>query len=269
MIDLDTIRQEFRTAAGDVVVALDGVDLHVAEGESVTLVGPSGCGKSTVLGILAGFIRPTAGSVRAAGKPVTGPGVDRGVVFQAPTLLPWLTVRGNIGLAARYGTGGPGAEERAGRLIRDVGLHDAADRLPHELSGGMRQRAQIARVLAADPPIVLMDEPFGALDPFTRERLQAELLSTRAGRRSTVVFVTHSVEEAILLGQRVVVMAAKPGRMLRQVDVPEHIRPASRAESRDRGDLIDAMRAVAAEPDFIRLRADITDAVAGAHAPAA
>lgn len=133
----------------------------------------------------------------------------------------------------------------------------------------MRQRAQIARVLAADPPIVLMDEPFGALDPFTRERLQAELLSTRAGRRSTVVFVTHSVEEAILLGERVVVMAAGPGRVIRQVDVPEHIRPASRAESRDRGDLIDAMRAVAAEPDFIRLRADITDAVAGAHAPAA
>jgi ABC-type nitrate/sulfonate/bicarbonate transport system ATPase subunit len=223
MISLDGVGEVYRTQNGGVVEALRDISLEVGNGEIVCLVGPSGCGKSTLLRLLGGFLAPTSGRVTVDGAVVRGPATDRGVVFQQPTLFPWYTVEENVRLSYRYS----GAEEkadRAGELLGLVGLSDAVGRYPHELSGGMQQRVQIARVLAAGPEHVLMDEPFGALDPFTREQLQAELLRVWATSFPSIVFVTHSVEEALLLGHRVVVMAAGPGRVLDVVEVPPSLR---------------------------------------------
>jgi NitT/TauT family transport system ATP-binding protein len=200
--------------------ALSAVDLEVAEGEFVSIVGPSGCGKSTLLYILGGFIRADSGVIEVGGKAVTGPGTDRGVVFQEYALFPWLTVTQNI----RYGLEMTGVarrerEETVRRLVRTIGLEGFEHRFPRELSGGMKQRVAIARTLAYDPNILLLDEPFGALDAQTRETMQDELLRLWQATRKTVVMVTHDVNEAVYLSDRVLVMSQRPGRMVAEFTI--------------------------------------------------
>jgi NitT/TauT family transport system ATP-binding protein len=213
------LRKVFR-AGGREVAALDGIDLDVAPGELVCLLGPSGCGKSTLLNAIAGFAPPSAGTVLANGSPVTGPGPDRAMVFQEYALFPWMTVEANVafGLELR-GEARAAVRERVDALLRQLGLAEFRDRFPKDLSGGMRQRVAIARVLAIDPPMLLMDEPFGALDALTRRNLQDELLRIWSALRKTIVFVTHGIEEAIYLADRVVVMTYRPGRVKRVVPI--------------------------------------------------
>lgn len=202
-------------------VALEDVDLTIGAGEFVTLVGPSGCGKSTILDLVAGLAEPTSGTVSIGGRPITGPGLDRSVVFQQYTLLPWRTAQGNIELALEA-KGGLNKAERASQAeeyLRLVGLADFANRLPGELSGGMKQRVAIARSLSVQPEVLLMDEPFGALDAQTRELLQEELLGIWERTGTTVLFITHDIDEAVFLGQRVAVMSARPGRIREVVDI--------------------------------------------------
>ncbi|MFB7368347.1 ABC transporter ATP-binding protein [Streptomyces sp. NPDC056222] len=200
--------------------AVDGIDLEISAGEFVVLVGPSGCGKSTLLDLLGGLARPTGGQILLDGEPVTGPGLNRGIVFQQYALLPWRTAQGNVefGLEA---TGVPRRERaaRAREFLDLVGLTGFESRHPHELSGGMRQRVAIARSLAYDPDVLLMDEPFAALDAQTRESLQDELLRIWQRTGKTVVFITHSIDEAVYLGQRVAVMTSRPGRIKEIVPV--------------------------------------------------
>lgn len=202
-------------------VALDGLHLNVDAGEFLTLVGPSGCGKSTVLDLISGLTRPTSGSVRADGNEITAPGLDRGVVFQQYTLLPWRTALGNIEFALEAAGGLSRAQRktRALEFLGLVGLSEFAGRYPHELSGGMKQRVAIARSLSYEPGVLLMDEPFGALDAQTRERLQEQLLQIWRSTGTTIVFITHDIEEAVFLGRRVAVMSARPGRIERIVDI--------------------------------------------------
>lgn len=204
----------------DAVPAMAGVDLEVAEGELITVVGASGCGKSTLLRILAGFETATEGAVTIAGEPVDGPGPDRGVVFQDYGLFPWLTVAENIGYGPRQKRyPSKAVAERVDALLESVGLTRFARKYPGELSGGMQQRVAIARVLANDPAVMLMDEPFGALDALTRSSMQHELSRIHRETGTTVVFVTHSIEEAVVLADRVVVMAGGASH-----GVPGHIR---------------------------------------------
>ena len=197
------------------VEALRGADLLVARGEFVCLLGASGCGKSTLLRVVAGFEPASSGRVSVGGKPVAGPGPNRGMVFQDYGLFPWLSVRDNVGFGPKA-RGLPRAEVAriADRFVAMVGLTRFARSFPHQLSGGMKQRVAIARVLANDAELVLMDEPFGALDAMTRERLQDELLRIWAASGLTVLFVTHAIEEAILLADRVVVMSPGPGHIV-------------------------------------------------------
>jgi len=194
------------------IVALDGIDLDVARGELVCLLGPSGCGKSTLLNAVAGFVSPTAGEIVAEGKRVTEPGPERGMVFQEYALFPWMTVRANVafGLEMR---GASGIDAKVGALLAKLRLSEFAERFPRDLSGGMRQRVAIARVLALDSPILLMDEPFGALDALTRRNLQDELLRIWTELGKTILFVTHSIDESIHLADRIVVMTYRPGRV--------------------------------------------------------
>ena len=202
------------------VEALHKVDLIVGKGEFVCLIGASGCGKSTLLRIVAGFEAPTAGEVRVYDAPITGPGSDRGMVFQDYALFPWMTVKQNIGFGPRQRQlPRRDVEEIASEFVRLVGLERFADRYPSQLSGGMKQRVAIARVLATDANVLLMDEPFGALDALTREQLQHELLQIWARTRVTIIFVTHSVEEAVLLADRVLVMSAGPGRIENDITI--------------------------------------------------
>ncbi len=200
--------------------ALGGVSLDVAENEFITVVGPSGCGKSTLMNILAGLEEPTSGTALVDGGEVHGPSPERGVIFQQYALFPWLTVRDNVEFGLKTARV-PAAErrERAQHFIDMVGLGDFADSLPKTLSGGMKQRCAIARAYAMDPSILLMDEPFGALDALTRVRMQENLLETWEKDKRTIVFITHDVDEAAFLANRVVVMAAKPGRIHRIIDV--------------------------------------------------
>ncbi|MFB4295361.1 ABC transporter ATP-binding protein [Actinomadura sp. NTSP31] len=200
--------------------ALDGVTLDVRPGEFLCLLGPSGCGKSTLLNIIAGFTAADSGEVLVGDRPVTGPGHDRGVLFQTPNLFPWLTTWQNVlyGPKAR-GALTPRVREEAERLLDTVGLADARDAYPHELSGGMRHRAAFARVLVNRPGVLLMDEPFGALDAITRAAMQRFLLELWQKHRTTIVFVTHDVEEAALLGDRVCVLSAPPGGTKDVIDI--------------------------------------------------
>ena len=226
------------------VVALQNIDLHIPDGQLVCLLGPSGCGKSTLLNAIAGFALPSSGAITAGGKLVTGPGPERGMVFQEYALFPWMTVEKNIGFGLEI-KGVPKAEIkiRVDALLAMLSLSDFRNRFPKDLSGGMRQRVAIARVLALDSPIMLMDEPFGALDALTRRNLQDELLRIWAELKKTIIFVTHSIEEAIYLADRIVVMTYRPGTVKRDivVELPRQRDPASsefNALKRELGQLV-------------------------------
>lgn len=233
---LDVTHDYVRDGSSEHHRALDGITLDIAAGEFVCLLGPSGCGKSTLLMILAGLVQPTAGVVTLDGRPVLGPSRERGVVFQEYALLPWKTVRANVALGPRL-RGQPRAQARATAdlYLEMVGLSSMGQKYPHELSGGMRQRAAVARTLAAEPTVLLMDEPFAAVDAQTRGELQEELVRIWQTNGRTVVFVTHSVEEAALLAERVVVLSGSPGRVkeILEVSVPRSKRfdPSSAAET--------------------------------------
>jgi len=225
-IQLRDVRQVFRIRAqgereAHDFVALDGLDLDVHDGEILTVVGPSGCGKSTVLDLVSGLSTPSGGTVEIDGRRVTGPGLDRGVVFQQYTLLPWRTAVGNIEFALEAVGGRSKAERKrvAREYLELVGLTEFADRYPHELSGGMKQRVAIARSLSYEPEVLLMDEPFGALDAQTRERLQEELVQIWRRTGTTIIFITHDIDEAVFLGQRVAVMSTRPGRIIEVLNV--------------------------------------------------
>lgn len=215
VIDLNAVTQTFVSSDGQPVTALQGVDLHLRRHEFVSLIGPSGCGKSTILRLIAGLLRPSSGAVRIFDHVVTEPRDEIGMVFQKPTLLPWLSVQDNITFPMRHKFGRVDArdQERAQELLLMIGLKDFAQKRPDELSGGMQQRVSIARSLLHDPEILLMDEPFSALDALTRDEMSFELLRIWNERPKTVVFVTHSIQEALLLSDRIVVMSARPGRV--------------------------------------------------------
>jgi NitT/TauT family transport system ATP-binding protein len=202
-------------------VAVQDVSLQVAAGQFVFLLGPSGCGKSTLLNMAAGFIKPTSGRILVDGAPIAGPGADRGVVFQEYALFPWYTVLENVALGPRS-KGLPAAlrQETAERFLAMVGLGEHRHKYPKELSGGMRQRAAIARTLANEPPIILMDEPFGALDAQTRRMMQELLLDIWTRVRTTVVFITHDIDEALFLADHILVMSPRPGRIIEKMRVP-------------------------------------------------
>ena len=200
--------------------ALAAVDLTLREGEFVAVVGPSGCGKSTLLRLIAGLIAPSAGSVELAGRRVEGPQTDLGVVFQSPTLLEWRSVLDNVLVQVELrGLDPQKFRQRAAQLLGRVGLAEFADRYPRELSGGMRQRTAIVRALIHDPPFLLMDEPFGALDALTREQMRVDLETLWMETGKTVLFITHSIDEAVLLADRVVVMSARPGKVEREIPI--------------------------------------------------
>ena len=219
IVKIDHVEKIYQGRSGE-VVALNGVDMEIRENEFVCVVGPSGCGKSTLLNIIAGLERPTSGRVCVKGKEVVNPGSERGVIFQQYALFPWLTVKKNVkfGLKLR-GVKEPELSVIADKYIRLVGLEEFGDSYPKELSGGMKQRVAIARAYAVNPEILLMDEPFGALDAQTRTQLQTELLETWDKEKKTCFFITHDVEEAIILAQRVVIMSARPGRVKEIVPV--------------------------------------------------
>jgi NitT/TauT family transport system ATP-binding protein len=237
-------------------VVLEDVSFEVAPGEFVALVGPSGCGKTTLLDLIGGLTQADRGQILVGGREIEGPGLDRGIVFQQYALFPWKTALGNIefGLEAK-GVGKRERRARAQQFLDLVGLGAFGDRYPHELSGGMKQRVAIARALSYEPDVLLMDEPFAALDAQTRETLQDELLRIWQRTGTTVVFITHSIDEAIYLGQRVLVMAAAPGRITHTL--PVHV---------PRGDLSDDVRAT---PEFVRLRHEVWQLIrqrrAGSH----
>ncbi len=220
-------------SAGDrEVMALAEINLDIKRGEFICLLGPSGCGKSTLLNAVAGFSSPTTGAILVDGKPVQSPGPDRGMVFQEYALFPWMTVEKNIAFGLEIKKL-PKAQikQRVAMLLEMLNLHDFRDRYPKDLSGGMRQRVAIARVLALDSPIMLMDEPFGALDSLTRRNLQDELLRIWTEFKKTIIFVTHSIEESVYLADRIVVMTYRPGKIKKNVRVTmPHPRDPSSAE---------------------------------------
>lgn len=247
-IEFEKVTKTYRTDSGAEVLALAETSFHVTEGEFVCIVGPSGCGKSTLMQMLAGFHGPSTGRVTMDGIAVTKPERHRGVVFQQANLYPWMSTRANVELGPRMqGIGRAERRERAEYFLTMVGLAQFADRKPYELSGGMQQRAQIARVLANDPDVIRMDEPFGALDALTREKMQVELLQIWRERRKTVMFITHDVEEAIFLGTRVLVMSARPGRVM--LDLPIHLTSGAPGPE------------LRSQQNFIDLRDQVTEAI--------
>ena len=235
------VTKVFHTPDGLLLTALDRISLTVAAGEMVSLIGPSGCGKSTLLRLLAGLDRPTSGELLVGGEPITGPSAERGLIFQDPNLFPWLTVRRNVqaGLAAR----GVLRQRRheVEEFLRLVGLEAFADVYPHQLSGGMAQRAALARALVNHPRVLLLDEPLGALDQFTRMRMQDEVLRVWKARGTTMLLVTHDIDEAIYMSDRIAIMTPRPGRVERVLDVPLP-RPRQRSS-----------------PQFLELRAGILE----------
>ncbi len=230
MIGIESVSQRFEISGRKSHLALSDINLSVADGAFVSILGPSGCGKSTLLYIVGGFVNPTEGVAKVKGNVITGPGPDRGPVFQEFALFPWKTVIGNVMYGLRQqGVKRADAEAQSHRLIEMVGLKGYENFYPKELSGGMKQRVAIARTLAYRPSVLLMDEPFGALDAHTRTRLQNDLLNIWERDRKTVLFVTHSVDEAVFLSDKVVVMTRSPGRIKQIVDI-DLPRPRRRAE---------------------------------------
>jgi NitT/TauT family transport system ATP-binding protein len=230
-IQVQGVHKVFSTSAQE-VVALRDIQLEIPPGQFVCLLGPSGCGKSTLLNAIAGFSLPTSGHVSVGKQQVTGPGPDRGMVFQEYALFPWMTVSQNIAFGLEIkGVDKVEIQRQVARLLEVLKLSEFKDRYPKDLSGGMRQRVAIARVLALDSPVMLMDEPFGALDALTRRSLQDELLRIWSELRKTIVFVTHSIEESIYLADRIVVMTYRPGTIKRDiiVDLPRSRDPSSAA----------------------------------------
>ena len=218
-LKIDGVKKVYNTRNGD-VVALNGVDLEIKENDFICVVGPSGCGKSTLLNIIAGLEMPTEGAVYIDNKKIEGTGVERGVVFQQYALFPWMTVLKNVMFGPRLqGKSKEEAEAIAMKYIKMVQLEDFVNHYPKELSGGMKQRVAIARAYAVNPEVLLMDEPFGALDAQTRTQLQSELLETWEKEQKTCFFITHDVEEAIILAQKVIIMSARPGRIKDIVDI--------------------------------------------------
>ncbi|MGX9221249.1 ABC transporter ATP-binding protein [Massilia varians] len=223
------VHKMFETG-GRTVTALQDIDLDIPRGQFTCLLGPSGCGKSTLLNAVAGFSLPSSGTITVDGNPVTAPGPDRGMVFQEYALFPWMTVEDNIAFGLHIkGLGKAEIRARVGDLLGMLSLSDFRQRFPKDLSGGMRQRVAIARVLALDSPIMLMDEPFGALDALTRRNLQDELLRIWSELKKTILFVTHSIEEAVYLADRIVVMTYRPGTIKRDllVEIPRMRDPAA------------------------------------------
>ena len=220
MITLNRVTRIFDSRDGDQITALEDVSLAIGTNEFITLVGPSGCGKSTLLRIVAGLILPTAGTAMIGGQPITEPRSETGIVFQAPTLLPWASVLDNVLLPLRMMRRmDSGSTDKAAALLKLVGLDGFESKSPRELSGGMQQRVAICRALVHDPDILLMDEPFGALDALTREEMTMELLRIWGERPKTVLFVTHSITEAVVLADRVVVMSPRPGRIAEIIEI--------------------------------------------------
>lgn len=221
-LEINAVHKSYLDEGGE-VIALDEISLSIDSGEFICLLGPSGCGKTTLLNCIAGFVRPDSGTIRMSGKPINGPGSDRGVVFQDHGLLPWYTVRQNIGLGPKIRkVKRLEIEETVKKYVTLVGLTGFERRHPAQLSGGMKQRVGIARALANRPDALLMDEPFGALDAQTRQAMQEELLKIWQAEQKTIVFVTHSIPEAIFLADRIVVMSPRPGRIqeILTVDIP-------------------------------------------------
>jgi NitT/TauT family transport system ATP-binding protein len=230
MIEISGVSQVFQTSGRQSHLALSNISLTIQDGAFVSILGPSGCGKSTLLYIVGGFVSPSEGTAKVKGKAITGPGPDRGPVFQEFALFPWKSVLGNVMYGPRQqGVGSAEAEAQSRQLIDMVGLKGFEHFYPKELSGGMKQRVALARTLAYHPAVLLMDEPFGALDAHTRTRLQNDLLNIWERDRKTVLFVTHSVEEAVFLSDKVVVMTRSPGRIKRVIDI-DLPRPRRRAE---------------------------------------
>lgn len=218
-VKIDHVEKIYEGRSGK-MVALNGVDFEIKENEFICVVGPSGCGKSTLLNIIAGLLEPTSGAVYVDGRKVEGTGTERGVVFQQYALFPWLTVLKNVMFGLKLkGMKDDEAREIAMKYIHMVGLEEFVDSFPKELSGGMKQRVAIARAYAVQPEVLLMDEPFGALDAQTRTQLQSELIKTWQEERKTCFFITHDVEEAVILANRVVIMSARPGRIKKVVDI--------------------------------------------------
>ncbi len=242
-IEINAVNKIFKTADKE-VVALRDINLEIPEGQFVCLLGPSGCGKSTLLNAIAGFALPSGGSIIANGKEVREPGPDRGMVFQEYALFPWMTVEKNIAFGLEIkGMKNVDIEQRVSNLLQMLGLYEFRQRYPKDLSGGMRQRVAIARVLALDSPIMLMDEPFGALDALTRRNLQDELLRIWSELKKTIIFVTHSIEEAIYLADRIIVMTYRPGTVKKDIvlDLPRLRDPSSaefNALKRELGQLV-------------------------------
>jgi len=229
-LTLDRVGKRFAGTAGAATIAVQDFTLDIAQGEFLVIVGPSGCGKTTVLNLLAGLEQPTEGTVAIDGRAITGPGPDRGVMFQDYALFPWHTVQGNVEFGLRYGPAGDGLDRaardaRVQSTLELVGLAGAAAKYPHQLSGGMRQRVALARLIANEPQVLLMDEPLAALDAQTRLILQDELLriwgqDRPPAARRTAVFITHAIDEAVFLADRIAVMTSHPGRLKAVIDVP-------------------------------------------------
>ncbi len=218
---IDDVSMRFDIPNGEPVQALKNIKLDIREGELMSVLGPSGCGKTTLLNILAGFLAPTDGVVTLGGKPVAGPGPERGMVFQQGALFEWMDVRKNIGFGpAMKGTASSKIKSRVDELLGIVGLQAFGDKMVYELSGGMQQRVALARCLANDPDVILMDEPLGALDALTREKMQSLVLDIWKETGKTIILITHSVEEALLLGERLLVMAPRPGRIHKEYRLP-------------------------------------------------
>lgn len=219
VLKLDNVSKSFAKVEKDEIThALSSISLEMKSGEFISLVGTSGCGKSTILRLIAGLITPTVGTLSVNDKEITEPAPDRGMVFQRPTLFPWLTVEKNIGFSLKMQNKLKGNEQKVDRMLDLIGLKDFKDDYPGQLSGGMAQRVALVRTLINEPPILLLDEPLGALDAFTRMNMQDEILSAWRGRNQLAVMVTHDVDEAIYMGTRVIVMEPSPGRI--KADIP-------------------------------------------------